>query len=219
MKKTLALLTLASLSTLSYAQNNGIIWQEIVNSKVTNISASQPTTPPAELDKVKAMLSQSRQNQTCFVGDPANDFTAGVNSACPGAKLAKGSNPNYPYLIEGNQCNAPGITKMKLEFNRISPNEYMGIQTIDFKEPNMQYQVSSQVSLKKIGQACDPKTFNTTQPPDPQFVKSMNQAIQTPANNSAQPQPNVAPTQNSQGNKPPAQNKSAPKSNTPSGLR
>ena len=219
MKKTLALLTLASLSTLSYAQNNGIIWQEIVNSKVTNISASQPTTPPAELDKVKAMLSQSRQNQTCFVGDPANDFTAGVSAACPGAKLAKGSNPNYPYLIEGNQCNAPGITKMKLEFNRISPNEYMGIQTIDFKEPNMQYQVSSQVSLKKIGQACDPKTFNATQPPDPQFVKSMNQAIQPPANNSAQPQPNVAPTQNSQGNKPPAQNNSAPKSNTPSGLR
>ena len=111
------------------------------------------------------------------------------------------------------------LTKMKLEFNRITPNEYIGIQTIDFKEPNMQYQVSSQISLKKIGQPCDPKTFNATEPPDPQFVKSMNQAIQTPANNSAQPQPNVAPTQNSQGNKPPAQNNSAPKSNTPSGLR
>ena len=219
MKKTLALLTLTSLSTLTYAQNNGIIWQEIVNSKVTNISALQPTTPPAELDKVKSMLSQSRQHQTCFVGDPANDFSAGVSEACPGAKLVKGSNPNYPYLIEGTQCNAPGITKMKLEFNRITPNEYMGIQTIDFKEPNMQYQVSSQVSLKKIGQACDPKTFNATQPPDPQFVKSMNQAIQPPANNSAQPQPNVAPTQNNQVNKTQVQPNATPKSNTPSGLR
>lgn len=219
MKKSLSIIALLVSTSFSYAQNNGIIWQEIVNSKVTNISALQPTTPPAELDKVKSMLSQSRQHQTCFVGDPANDFSAGVSEACPGAKLVKGSNPNYPYLIEGTQCNAPGITKMKLEFNRITPNEYMGIQTIDFKEPNMQYQVSSQVSLKKIGQACDPKTFNATQPPDPQFVKSMNQAIQPPANNSAQPQPNVAPTQNNQVNKTQAQPNTAPKSNTPSGLR
>ena len=78
MKKSLSIIALLVSTSFSYAQNNGIIWQEIVNSKVTNISALQPTTPPAELDKVKSMLSQSRQHQTCFVGDPANDFSAGV---------------------------------------------------------------------------------------------------------------------------------------------